>query len=821
MKYQEFKSLLLKANTEEDVKAAFSKYYHIDYDTSAYHDLYTTNLLFEFKFERNLEKIGNRALVLAQSLYYIHRLKYEAIGKPIPRYICLADKQTAIITETLNWRIYYENERYDWEAPPSKPDKQLVEDLEKESTIRVTHVFNLLSKQDNDAFSQRILQYLNPQLEIDYQIRKDINEENFEDVFEHWKEIIGKQIKNGYKLSNYFLANIQTDKVSIQEELSRVTFIFEDGNAKVQKILMRDYNYFWEMYDYVKSINKIQGINAKLDRLTEETQRRFEGEFFTPIRFAKRAVHLWEKVLGKHWFKSGKYRIWDMAAGTGNLEYHLPSEAYKYLYMSTLHATDVDYLQKIFPMATIFQYDYLNDDVPNLFGNLPYEPKWKLPEQLRQDLADTEITWIVYINPPFATAQTAGAKGESKKGVSKTAVNSVMESLNVGHVKRELFAQFMFRIHKEFPKNTYLGMFSKLKYLNAPDSIKFRDQFFNYRFVDGFTFYSKNFHGVKGKYPIGFLIWDLSAQREKDQISMTILNDSAFPVGKKQLRLLKKGQYLNDWVERPSNSNDYILPPLSNAITVKHENVDTRHRARKDFLASLCSNGNDFQHAKYVVLLSSPNASAGAFTVNKSNFEKALVLHAVKKIPQHTWLNDRNQFLYPTQEPDQGFILDCIIWSLFANSNETASLSNVEYKVATYQIQNHFFPFTRATLKNWNILDPDVLLQLDRDQDRFMAKYLKDQNFSDEANALLLAGKSIYKFFFENLHKLETHSLKITNWDAGWYQIRRCLTLNEVGANELAAVKKAHSILSDSIFVRIKEFGFLDTDELYDSVDGV
>jgi hypothetical protein len=43
-----------------------------------------------------------------------------------------------------------------------------------------------------------------------------------------------------------------------------------------------------------------------------------------------------------------------MAAGTGNLEYHLPAEAYKYLYMSTLHGSEADHLIKYFQMQLVF-----------------------------------------------------------------------------------------------------------------------------------------------------------------------------------------------------------------------------------------------------------------------------------------------------------------------------------------------------------------------------------------------------------------------------------------------------------------------------------
>jgi hypothetical protein len=119
--------------------------------------------------------------------------------------------------------------------------------------------------------------------------------------------------------------------------------------------------------------------------------------------------------------------------------------------------------------------------------------------------------------------------------------------------------------------------------------------------------------------------------------------------------LIEKKDVLNNWFPRPQNSNDYILPPMSNGITVKDGNTDTRHRARPDFLASICSKGNDFQNAKYVSILSSPSVSAGAFTVIKENFEKALTLHAVRKIPKPTWLNDRNQFLIPHTEPTKEF----------------------------------------------------------------------------------------------------------------------------------------------------------------------
>lgn len=820
MTFEEFKNRLDKATTEEVVKATYATYFKLKYDTSHHHDLYTPQVFFEFKADKNFHNLKALATILAQSLYYIRRLKYVEVEKAIPFFICLADKNEATLTETRKWTTYYTNDAYDWERPASKPDPMLVDHLVKEPETGKLHVYSVTKKQEQEAFKKNLDNALNPQMILDFGDKKVINEENFEAVFEHWKSVIGPYIVNGYKPSFYFLANIQRDKVIIDKDNSRVVFTFEDKNSKTQKVLMKDYDYFWSVYDYVENAETINGIHAKLDRLTDESQRRFEGEFYTPLRFGQKAVHYWNEVLGKNWFKSGKFRIWDMAAGTGNLEYHLPAEAYKYLYMSTLHGSEADHLKKVFPNATCFQYDYLNDDVEYVFnkGNLPFEPNWKLPKKLRDELADPTITWIVYINPPFATAQDAKSDGSSKKGVSKTKVEIAMDKEEVGHAKRELFAQFMFRIVKELPKKSYLGMFSTLKYLNAPDSVEYRDKHFNYKFEKGFLFHSKCFHGVTGDFPISFLIWNLSKPGEKKSVEIDIADITGATIGVKHLQLIEKKDVLNNWFKRPLNSNDYILPALSNGITVKDGNTDTRHRARPDFLASICSKGNDFQNAKYVSILSSPSVSAGAFSVIKENFEKALTLHAVRKIPKPTWLNDRNQFLVPHTEPAKEFYNDCIVWSLFASSNQTTALKNVQYLGNIYQIKNNFYPFQLEEIKHWEIKDPDFKLQIVNDHNRFVAEWLSKKNLSDEAKKVIEKAKTVYKLFYASLNQMATNKWKIDTWDAGWYQIRRCLTEHNFATDELKELSKANEQLANKILPQIEEFGFLDKDEVYDEI---
>lgn len=94
------------------------------------------------------------------------------------------------------------------------------------------------------------------------------------------------------------------------------------------------------------------------------------GEYFTPVAFARKALAYLEKVIGPKWWTKN-YRLWDMAAGTGNLEWLLPVDAYKSVYLSTLLPEDVPHCKRAFPGATVFQYDYLNDDIEHVFPQTP------------------------------------------------------------------------------------------------------------------------------------------------------------------------------------------------------------------------------------------------------------------------------------------------------------------------------------------------------------------------------------------------------------------------------------------------------------------
>lgn len=195
------------------------------------------------------------------------------------------------------------------------------------------------------------------------------------------------------------------------------------------------------------------------------------------------------------------------------------------------------------------------------------------------------------------------------------------------------------------------------------------------------------------------------------------------------------------------------------------------------------------------------------------NFAQSLVVHTVRRIPKATWINDRDQFLQPSRELSPEFITDCVIWSLFADSNQTSAMQNIAYKGQVYQISNQFFPFLQSEIEGWDCPNPDIFQSL---TDRFVARWLRDRVLSSEARAVLDAGRELYRIFYRHWTSLDRYEYKIDTWDVGWYQIRNALK-ERYGIDEMSVLKEAHRALRAKILPQIYTYGFLPS-EMVDEV---
>ena len=908
---------------EEEVKAEFCKFFKMKIFALRGIDHYTERVLFEFKYDRNFRNAENVARVLAQTMYYARLLKFGAglTKYPLPPYICVVDKNEAFFAETKDFAKFYaaKGDRYDWDRAPSTPCPKLVEDIfgfltqrhrdteksgnegllslrgdsesrslgedsrqtpdlqnsktpssesnESSESLclcvknKLPYIYDLTNPVEEEQFVAKCCERLTTQATFfDLLDKKAITEENFLDVFAYWDGLFGPYVRNGRKSSEYFLSDIEQGK-SIVAQGGQVLFSVSGAEGYVPKTLQPEkYLHFWQNYEKVPP-SAMMRIRQMADRLTEDFRRRFTGEFFTPIDFAAKGLEYIERTVGYEWWKRGNVRLWDMAAGTGNLEFRLPSSALQYCYISTLEAEDAKYCQKIFPAATCFQYDYLADDIPALAGQMTFGQTRKMPPNLVADLANPDITWIILINPPFATANTVGGETgkKSKDTVSMTTLREWMNEEDYGEASRELFTQFLFRISKEFKgRQAYLGMFSKLKYINSNNDQKIRDGFFQYQYERGFIFPIKCFYGATGNFPVGFLVWNLAKKRHlaEQDITLDVFNADVEKVGTKRFPSVERTAMLNKWCPRPKWDGKSIMPTFVSAFNLKTDNKDKRNHVAPGFLCSVSSKGDDFQNQNSVFILSAPYANAGAFSVTPENFERAMVLHAVKKIPKATWTNDRDAFYAPSMELPAEFVTDCVVWSAFADSNYAVSLRNVQYQGRVWQIANSLFPFLLDEVRQWPCAHGDIAAQLAAaNEDRFLAKWLAERErncsqitngisvhksqmanicidgnggnceqlrfvnnqfgLSPESRAVLDAARALYREFFANITNTPWMAWKIETWDVGYYQVRNAMKDFNGQDARCPSSRTAHDALRAKLLPQIYSLGFLNPDVEY------
>ncbi len=802
---------LKPAKQEEAVKHYFANFFNISpYDTKNGIDLYTGQVTFEFKTDADLLDTQALAKCFAQVVYYVRRCKYglKNENRPPSNSVCVVTKNFAAILPTETFKAYYTAENYDWLLPASNPCKKLIAALAADNALRECVVYDFEIPASHDAFVDLLKNRLAARVPP-YHEKIEITARNFFTVFEYWQKKFGKFFSSDKrKDSEYFMTDIEFGKTEFTSE-NRALFRMSDGSTVEKYLPTVEYNFFWSIYEKIDSQKVISAIRQRMDRMTEEEQRRRTGEFYTPMEFADVAIEYLKKTL-KRWWKDENFRLWDMAAGSGNLEWNLPAEALPKCYISTLLEDDAAYCKKTFPTATVFQYDYLNDDVA-FIANPQAAGEPKMPKNLVDDLKNPKIKWLIFINPPYATANNYERDKSriNKDAVSMTAIRELMTADGLGNVSQELFSQFLYRISREFKdRKAWLGMFSKIKYINANNDQKLRDSFFKYKYERGFIFNSKNFAGCKAEFPVGFLIWNLAKNipLESQQIVLDIFNEQIEKFAKKTVSILSREEFLNKWVKRPRCTKKF--PPMKSALNFGFDAKNLDDLIAEDFLASMMFKGNDFLNQNGVALLSGPYSSGHDISVTPENFCQCMVVHMVRRLPKATWLNDRDQFMQPTGELSAEFICDAVVWSLFAPSNQTASLRNVEYEGQIYQLKNNLYPFLLSEIRSWKCSVADIAQKKALAQDdRFAALWLAEHaaEISPEARAVLEAGKELYKYFYAHMLELHYESVKIEDWDVGWYQVRMSAKDKPRTEKLQAAMKN----LSEKLLPQIYELGFL------------
>lgn len=713
------------ARREEEVKDIFQNYFNLGNVGLGAIDLSLPYIYFEAKHEET-----DIYRMLAQLILTIHR---DSDKIDFPEYIGGFDNVKCGFTEfDPLYQALSTASDMNWLQTPSAVDIRTVDLVRKFAEGKVSlYRYETDARELKSALSKIIAgRGLRGQI-----LQKKINANNFVSVFMKWQKELGGNIRDinsdynkkvGITPGDFYLADLLSEDNESIPELDKLKILRSGNgyksNVKINgELFTKDYaiinpdkhNLFWNKYRRPPKREYWRIIQERRDLLVPQKVRETTGAFFTPQIWVEKSQEYMAAAFGDN-FKD--MYIWDCAAGTGNMLVGLPQER-RNIFASTLMEPDVEIMRQNSNLFEnqIFQFDFLNDDFK------PVRDGGKMPDRLYDIIQNPEEQQklIIYINPPYAEGDTHTKNRNIRSGVAATKFHNQSMEL-IGKAAMEVFAQFITRIYLQIP-HSVLTLFSKLKIVSAPNFTVFRE-FFRAEYIGGFVVRANTFDNVKGNFPIAFTMWNLDNKQPITNISCNVLENDGEMNGRKKFFAYNTGtRFLNDWQNEWRNSQNKI--------------------------AVMGYVGNDFQNQNYV-FLSTNGRGHHETTVSESNVINAAIYFAVRHAIPATWLNDRDQFLYPVSRPvndtdnllearqeflyesDDEFKNNCLIYTLFHTQNRISSNDGV----------NHWIPFTEDMVGCASSFDSNFMSQ-------FLAGRHIPESLSPAALGVYNAGLKIWRYY--------------------------------------------------------------------------
>ena len=698
--------------------------------------------------------------------------------------------------------IFYLND-FNWNVTPSNHEtKEFLLIKERIEAILSQYTFIYDYEKDEKALQHFIKNNI---AKATTSSKLKIDKNNFIPIYLRWLEIVKPIInvkwedlnKANILDSDFYLADLFVDDKDTQQlddDLSirdNLFVVFQQEGYKIAKENIKQmfdatinlknkdtYLQFWKRYKRPPIKEYQDYIIERRDLLVPQDIRERKGAFFTPRIWVELSQKYLTDYLGENW--QDDYFIWDCAAGTGNL---LAGLTNKYnIYASTLDQADINVIHERIEHGAnllknnVFQFDFLNDD----FSTLP---------QSLQDIINNpekRKKLVMYINPPYA--EIAG----NKTGVN---LNRIHDKYNyqLEVANREIYAQFLIRIYNEI-QNCYIGEFSKLKALSGSNFKTYRT-YFKAKLVSCFISPADTFDNVKGKFPIGFKIWDTSKMEIFEHFTSDVYDKNGNFTGTKGIFSYNNDEYFSSFV---------------GSFKLKKGN-------KIGWLEGITR--NDFQSQNGIIILNNKEQIAvprGVY-IYVENLLSTLIAFAVRHCIEATWLNDRDQFLYPNEnwKIDFEFQNDCLAYSLFYGQNRISCKEGI----------NHWIPFTEQEVNAKAKFESNFMTDFIKGKIKkeisndtlFEVEAIAESKplvFSEEAKAVFDAGRALWKYY----HSQNDVDINV---NASFYDIRAYFqgtnALGRMNARSedatytklIGELRNNLSVLADKIKPKVYEYEFL------------
>lgn len=249
-----------------------------------------------------------------------------------------------------------------------------------------------------------------------------------------------------------------------------------------------------------------------MDEFRDLEYRKQNGEYYTPADVVDEVHKMISSELGENW--KDEYVVWDCCAGLGALT---RDYTFKELYCSTLEQEDIDILKSIPNESTIFQFDFLNDDI---FDNMLFDEASKVPQQLQEALQSKKVLFLV--NPPYKTASNISTIDST--GVANTSINTRMKDDGWGKSSGQLYAQFMYRMwNLNKSKNITVCLLTQPLYKSGSSYKEFRKKWYSkFEMMNSFIFPGGYFKDTSSLWGCDFSIWKSGVEKRTDSLPSII-----------------------------------------------------------------------------------------------------------------------------------------------------------------------------------------------------------------------------------------------------------------------------------------------------------
>ena len=754
-------------------------------------------LIIEYKFDELLSSKTGRAKVLIQVVFYMKQ--FELNGLILPNVCMVGDVNECFVIHT-NALLKYLDEDVDWSVAPSTahnvyPD--LVLKIANDEEIN-PFVFNIDENFSFKDVAQKIVD-----LADNVQRYVHVTEHNIATIYDYFCRNVIKNVKKikSHDLVGIFMGVITNGDEYYQHPTKKNILVTPLGNIDINGDGFKSFfSYFQRNYTPQEKNN----LTAIADRLIEDTDRRNNGDFWTPVLFTDYAHKMISEQLGEDWKE--KYVVYDCACGGKNLT---RDYKFKELYCSTLFDSELKISERYNKEAISFQFDFLNDGLE------------KLPKGLLNAFEQNKPI-VFFLNPPYATASSGGANSKFKENVGRTKINEQMILDNIGSCSQNLYAQFLYRIllikQQYNLTSCHIALFSPTLFLTGSSWKGFRNKFLNeFSFIDAVQFKASHFADVSDNWGISFSIWNGGIQNDINNFSYKCIDNFDGEIKIVEAKTVYNTDNLtsaNKWVNQ-----DAIKIGVHETITAKSAlNISDKLKKVGNNIGYFINDTNNIDaNAQGVYFMTMPvSRHIGTIEVQINNFDKCTALFAARRLVSCNWINWADEYIAPNEEHEkyQEFVKDSVIYSLFESKSNQSSLRQVEYKGKLWDIKNEFFWMSKQDIMDLaNEYNMDEIYEdAKTSEERYVYKYIQEhkEEFSQEAldvlnKAIELTKKSFkYRQLFADEHP--EYQLEKC-WDAGFYQLKAIW--KEYMKDDFEEFKKLYKVLSDKMRPLVYSIGFL------------